>query len=282
MPDSVPDVQHVSERITVATDVHLHVDHWAPEESSRGLIVIAHGIAEHITRYRHVAEQFVDAGWSVVGPDHRGHGRSSGELGDLPDLRVAASDLQQVVAWADPADRPVVMLGHSMGSLIAALSVLEAPDRYAALVLSGTALDAGSDVPAPIIAALKGMARLAPRARLSPPLDVDGICSDPAVVRAYQEDPLVDQGRPRLGTALGILRAAEAIHKRADRLTLPTLLLHGDDDPLTPISGAEWMAANVGTDDVELRRYAGRHEIFNEPIGSEVVADVISWLTDRT
>ncbi len=275
-------MQHVSERITVATDVHLHVEHWAPEESSRGLIVIAHGIAEHITRYRHVAEQLVGAGWAVVGPDHRGHGRSSGVIGDLPDLRVAAADLEQVVAWADPGARPVVMLGHSMGSLIATLAVLESPDRYAALVLSGTALDAGADVGAPLVVALKRMARLAPRARLSPPLDVEGICSDPAVVRAYEEDPLVDHGRPRLGTALGILRAAEAIRKRADRITLPTLLLHGDDDPLTPISGAEWMESNVGADDVELRRYVGRHEIFNEPIGSEVVDDVIAWLADRT
>lgn len=275
-------MHHVSERITVATDVQLHVERWAPDESARGLVVIAHGIAEHITRYRHVAEQLVGEGWAVVGPDHRGHGRSSGELGDLPDLRVAAADLQQVVDWAEPGDRPVVMLGHSMGSLIAALAVLESPDRFAALVLSGTALDAGADVPGPVVTALKGMARLAPRARLSPPLDADGICSDPAVVRAYQEDPLVDQGRPRLGTALGILRAAEVIRTRADQLTLPTLLVHGDDDPLTPISGAEWMESNLGSDDVELRRYPGRHEIFNEPVGSQVVDDVIAWLADRT
>ncbi len=275
-------MQHVSERITVTTDVHLHVEHWAPEESARGLIVIAHGIAEHITRYRHVAEQLVGAGWAVVGPDHRGHGRSSGELGDLPDLRVAAADLDQVIAWADPGDRPVVMLGHSMGSLIASLAVLGSPDRFAALVLSGTALDAAADVAAPVVTVLRGAARVAPRARLSPPLDTAGICSDPAVVRAYEEDPLVDHGRPRLGTALGILRAAEAIRKRADRITLPTLLVHGDADPLTPISGAEWMEANIGSDDVELRRYAGLHEVFNEPIGSEVVDDVIAWLADRT
>ncbi|MEO1060129.1 MAG: lysophospholipase [Actinomycetota bacterium] len=275
-------MQHVSERITVAAGVNLHVEHWSPEGPARGLVVIAHGIAEHISRYRHVAEQLVGAGWAVAGPDHRGHGRSSGELGDLPDLRVAAADLDRVVDWAEPGDGPVVALGHSMGSLVAALAVLESPARYSALVLSGTALDAGSDVPGVAITALKGLARVAPRSRLSPPLDVDGICSDRAVVRAYQEDPLVDQGRPRLGTALGILRASDAIRKRAGRLTLPLLLVHGEDDALTPISGAEWLAANAGSDDVELRRYPGLHEVFNEPIGAQAVDDVSAWLASRT
>lgn len=275
-------MHHVSERITVAAGVDLHVERWSPDGPARGLIAIAHGIAEHISRYRHVAERLVDAGWVVAGPDHRGHGRSSGELGDLPDLRVAAADLGQVVDWAEPGDGPVVVLGHSMGSLVAALAVLDAPSRYAALVLSGTALDAGADVPGLAVTALKGLARVAPRSRLSPPLDVEGICSDPAVVQAYQEDPLVDQGRPRLGTALGILRAGEAIRERAGNLRLPMLLLHGEDDALTPISGAEWMAANAGSDDVELRRYPGLHEVFNEPIGPEAVDDVIGWLAART
>lgn len=274
-------MRHVEDRVTVATDVHLHVEHWAPDDHARGLVVIAHGIAEHISRYRHVAARLVEHGWAVVGPDHRGHGRSSGELGLLPDLDVAAADLDQVVSWADPGDRPVVMLGHSMGSMIALAAVLRRPDAYASLVLSGTALDAGQDMGAATRAVLKGLARIAPSARLVPPLDTDQICSDPAVVQAYTEDPLVDHDRPRLGTALAILRSADQVRARAATITVPTLLVHGEDDGLTPISGAEWLAGALGSEVVELRRYAGRHEVLNEPIWSEVVDDIDRWLDQR-
>ncbi|MEM9035903.1 MAG: lysophospholipase [Actinomycetota bacterium] len=271
-------MQHVEDRITVTTDVHLHVEHWAPDERSRGLIVIAHGIAEHISRYRHVAERFVEHGWSVVGPDHRGHGRSSGELGMLPDLEVAAADLDQVVTWADPGSAPVVMLGHSMGSLIALTAVLRRPDAYSSLVLSGTALAAGDDTGGATKAVLKGLARVMPTARLVPPLDSNQICSDAAVVQAYTEDPLVDHGRPRLATGLAMLRAIDEIKAKAGSITLPTLLVHGVDDGLTPISGAEWLVDGIGSEVVELKRYAGRHEVMNEPIWSEVVDDIDAWL----
>jgi alpha-beta hydrolase superfamily lysophospholipase len=274
-------VQHLVDRITVATDVHLHVEHWAPDEQARGLVVIAHGIAEHISRYRHVAERLVERGWAVVGPDHRGHGRSSGELGMLPDLRVAADDLDQVIAWADPGPHPVVLLGHSMGSLVASLAVLRRPEAWSALVLSGTALDAAADTGAITTVALKGLARVAPSARLVPPLDTEGICSDRAVVRAYEEDPLVDHGRPRLATGLALLRAIDHVRDHAGEIELPTLLIHGVDDPLTPISGAEWLVDAIGSDVVELRRYPGLHEVFNEPVWSEAVDGIADWLDAR-
>lgn len=270
-------MQYDSEVIEPVPGVSLFVSRWQPDGASVGTVVLAHGIAEHSGRYRYVGEKLADAGWTVVAPDHRGHGRSSGRRGDLRDLGVAAADLDAVISWGAVPERPVVLLGHSMGSLIAALAVIREPATFDALVLSGTALDVGGDIPGPVVSVLKALGKARPTARLSPPIELSAICSDPAVQRAYDEDPLVDRGRARLGTVLAILSAGERIREGAAGITVPTLLVHGAEDELTKPSGAEWLRDHHGGS-CELVEFAGRHEILNEPNRDDVIDRILEFL----
>jgi alpha-beta hydrolase superfamily lysophospholipase len=111
-------------------------------DGARGGGVLVHGYGEHIGRYEHLAEALNDAGWSVYGLDHAGHGRSEGERVLIPDFTPVVEDVHTVVGQAQAANpgRPVAMVGHSMGGGIATRYVELHPGEVAALVLSAPAI----------------------------------------------------------------------------------------------------------------------------------------------
>ena len=135
---------------TTEDGLKLHLRHWPATAQARGQLLIVHGLGEHIDRYAHVATTLNAAGWDVHGWDHRGHGRSEGRRGDIPDHDALLHDTARVM---DAVRKPgrFVLLGHSLGGLIAARFAAEAlTPRPAAwsrpldgLVLSSPALDAG-------------------------------------------------------------------------------------------------------------------------------------------
>ncbi len=113
-------------------------------------------------------------------------------------------------------------------------------------------------------------------------LDVSGISRDPAVVAAYQSDPLVYHGRVPFGIGRALLQVGETMPQRAPAMTAPLLVVHGTDDRLIPIAGSRRLAECVGSADVELKEYPGLyHEVFNEPEQDQVLRDVISWINLR-
>ncbi len=117
---------------------HITVREW-PNEHAQWLAVLAHGYGEHIGRYNHVAEGLRQAGAAVVGPDHQGHGQSSGENALIEDFEEVVTDLHMVTQHASEKYRglPVILIGHSMGGMIAGRYGQRYSDELAALVLSG-------------------------------------------------------------------------------------------------------------------------------------------------
>ena len=112
------------ESVTSTEGLKLFVQHWQPAGAARGTVQIVHGLGEHSGRYEGVAETLVAAGWRVVAHDLRGHGRSEGPRGGIADSDSMPAD---VVAVMDAVRQsgPHVLLGHSLGGLIAARFVAE-------------------------------------------------------------------------------------------------------------------------------------------------------------
>jgi len=123
---------------------------------------------------------------------------------------------------------------------------------------------------------------LVPKVGLVPPVDAEGVCRDPAVVKAYLADPLVYRGKltARLGAEL--IGAMERVRAEAKRITLPILILQGGADRLVDPSGAQILYEKVTSADKKLVLYEGFfHEVFNEPQHDRVLSDVERWLEEH-
>jgi alpha-beta hydrolase superfamily lysophospholipase len=245
------------------TDIFVRT--W-PLENAKAAIVITHGVAEHSGRYEHVAQALNAAGYAVSAFDHRGHGQSIGfpaDMGDDVD-QLIADVVAQVVA-AKESHEKVFLLAHSMGTLFALPAATEIPvDALTGLILSGVALAPGPAV----------LESLGSGGSLPP----ETISRDPAVVKAYVDDPLVFTELPTMLTEKAgdaITKAIEAIPK----ITVPVLLLHGTQDQLTSIDGANMVYAQLVVTDKTLHAYEGLyHEVLNEPEKDKVIGDLVTWL----
>lgn len=256
---------------------------WRADDTPRGIVLIAHGLAEHTGRYGHVAEALVNAGFAVFAVDHGGHGQSPGKRGGVYDFREFIEGMLELDRHARVAlpGVPVSLLGHSMGGLIAALTALAEPDRFRALILSGPAVIAVDPPPAWQEAIVRFLARVAPGLGTLA-LDSNEISRDPAVVQAYLDDPLVYNGKVPAGLVVAIFDAMSDLQARAAGLELPLLLMHGSEDRLTEPEGSTLVHDRAASSDKTLRMWEGlKHEIFNEPEQAEVLLVLTEWLVER-
>jgi alpha-beta hydrolase superfamily lysophospholipase len=253
----------------------------------RGSVLVVHGLGEHVGRHAALAARLNAWGWQVAGYDLRGHGRSGGPRGGLPDADAMLRDLALAIdavraAWPGP----LVLLGHSMGGLIAARFVAGVLDgapawrrEVDALVLSSPALDPGMNAGQKLLLALLG--RLAPKLAVGNGLKPEWISRDPAVVAAYVADPLVhDRVTPRL--ARFFVDGGAFVVAAAPRWRLPTLLLWAGADRCVAPAGSAAFAAAAPPGVLRSQVFAGlAHEIFNEPEKDEVFAALGAWLAER-
>ncbi len=286
--ERLPTLRRMNNTLTAADGLALHLQHWPVEGPARGTVLIVHGLGEHIGRYARVAARLNGWGWNVVGYDQRGHGRSAGALGRLNHADDLLCDLAFVIdALQAQAAGALVLLGHSMGGLVAARFVAEElaaqPAAWArpvdALVLSSPALDPGMNAVQKLMLALVGP--LAPNLGVNNGLNPDWISRDKSVVQAYVADPLVhDRIAPRL--ARFIVDGGEAVRRHAPQWRLPTLLLYAGSDRCVAPVGSSAFAAAAPKAVVTVREFPALfHEIFNEPEQAEVFAALGAWLAGR-
>ena len=230
--------------------------------------------------------------------DQRGHGESGGERGGLSSESLLLEDLAEVVddtrqrslrlpradgAAAADHPLPLILLGHSLGGLVAGRFVSLGLRPVDGLVMSSPALDPGLNAIQKLL--LATLPAIAPNLRVNNGLNPEFISHDPQVVSNYLADPLV-HARISARLAKFIATAGPATVAAAATWNTPTLLMYAGADRLVNPAGsrafAEAAASNGGAKVVTTRCFDELyHEIFNELDATPVFASLKAWLDAR-
>ena len=265
---------NVTEWTFAGTQAQIVARTWRREAAvPRYLAVLVHGYGEHIGRYGHVAAALVDHGAIVYGLDHLGHGKSGGERVLVSNFEDVVADLEHLVTSAmhQWPDLPVVVIGHSMGRIIAARYPQLYGDKLRGVVLSG-----------PAVGEMELLGQLLMLDEIPDvPLDPEILSRDPAVGAAYAADELVWHGPFKRPTVAAMVAMMASINEGGALGDLPLLWVHGAEDQLVPIEGTR-----IGIDRLRGARFrkheyqGARHEVFNETNSHEVLADVTAFIDD--
>jgi alpha-beta hydrolase superfamily lysophospholipase len=269
---------------TASDGDNLAMQDWPLPEgvALRGVVVLVHGLGEHAGRYDHVARRLNSWGFAVRGYDQYGHGESDGVRGALPTETRLVDDLADVIDSTRTrmeSGAPLILMGHSMGGLVAANLVALGQVQVDALVLSSPALDPGLNTFQKLLIAI--LPRIAPHLTVGNGLDPNFISHDPAVVAAYKADPRVhDRISSRL--ARFIADGGPQVVEHASHWTVPTLLMYAGADRLVNPDGSRAFAAAAPQQVVQAHCFESLyHEIFNEFESEPVFERLRRWLDTK-
>lgn len=253
---------------------------WRPEREPKAGIVLVHGLAEHSARYQLTARHLTQNGYAVDTFDLRGHGKSSGSPLFVGNFAEYMTDLDLFLdrVRARLPGRPLFLMGHSMGGVIVTCYALDRQPRVRGVVLSAPAVKLCTEVSLPLLKGAALIARFLPRLK-TVKINQNYISRDPAVVEAYNSDPLIYRQAVLMRTGSELVRAGRCVRERMDAFTLPILVLQGTGDKITEPEGGRRLYENAASTDRTLKLYEGLyHEILNEPERERVLQDIVGWL----
>lgn len=252
----------------------LHLAELGPADADK-TVVIVHGYAEHGGRYIERAQLFVDAGFRVLIPDVRGHGRSGGQRGHVMEFGTYLDDLAVVLHEAEGSE--IYLFGHSHGGLIVAAWLTERAAPIARAAMSSPFLGLGMKPPAWKLAAGRVLAKLLPKVSLPSEIDSSLVSHDAQVVADYEADPL----NHKVNNARWFAEASAAQERafaHADRVKVPLLVMQaGDDRIVSPQASRRW-AGLAPAELVTFEMVPGAyHELFFEVDGAKHAERVVRW-----
>ncbi|MCB0858843.1 MAG: lysophospholipase [Solirubrobacterales bacterium] len=247
------------------------VHEWVPVGEPSFVALLAHGYAEHAGRHAELAERLEQDGAAVYAPDHWGHGYSGGDRALIDDPDALLEDFSRVyeIAVAEHPDLPVLLIGHSMGGLLATLFLQEAGRPVDAVVLSS-----------PLLGGNPGLEALLELEEIPEiPIDPSVISRDELAQDAYLNDELVYHGPFQRLTLEGLVDVVSRAQEGGGFGDQPLLWIHGTGDMLVPFDLTRDAVENLAGPGTEKKTYAdARHELFHETNKDEVYKDVFDFI----
>lgn len=279
---SLSTVQHTTGEFRASDGARLFRQSWVPS-LAKAQVLIVHGYGEHSGRYAHVAERLNREGYAVHAYDHRGHGKSPGRMGHIPNFDRLITDLDEFSAdlFRQLPAGPWFVFGHSLGGLVTVSWVLRSKPSLRGLVLTNAGVKADDSV-APLLRKVAGLvARIAPH-MVAHKLPIDGLSRRPEEVAKYKADPLVYHGNIGARTGYEMMRTIDAIQPRFGEITLPFIAIHGTADRLVPYAATQMLYDRAGSKDKTLKLFeGGYHELFNDTCAEEFFTVLLEWLRAR-
>ncbi len=275
---------HIAEgNLTASDGTRLFYRRWEADSPARAVCLLVHGLSEHSGRYAFLAERLTGRRFSVWALDHRGHGRSGGRRGDCRSFDEFVEDLHRLVEEAgrrEPA-LPRLMVGHSLGGLIALAYAARRPREIRAVAVSSPALRLAHPTDPVTVFVVTRTAKLLPTFPFSNGVKPHLLSHDPTVAREYLRDPLIHHVLTAR-CAVSLRDAMRESLRLAARLSIPCLVLQAGADEVCDPRAAEEFSAGGADGLITFRRYDGfYHEIFNEVGRSRPIEDLCGWLEER-
>jgi acylglycerol lipase len=273
-------MNHIEGSFRGVRNTNIYYQAWLPEEEVKAVLLIVHGSSEHSGRYMNVVNHYVPLSYAVYGFDHIGHGRSEGirefveRFSDYTDTLAVYYEMVK----SRQSGKPIFLLGHSMGGLIASYYLLDHQDSFRGAVISAPAVKVSDSISRVTIIMGRILSVLAPQMGLLR-LDDNYISRDPKVVEAYVNDPLVFHSKTTARMGVELLKAMVRVTAEADRISLPFIVVQGSEDKIVDPGGGQMLYDKASSEDKTIKIYDGLfHEVFNEPERARVLKDVEVWL----
>lgn len=248
-------------------------------EFPKAAVVFVHGICEHLGRYDYIKNKFIEESYSVYRYDARGHGRSEGKRGHLDDFEDYLDDLDIFIDMIKRENKglKIILVGHSMGGLVATAYTSKNPDKVDLLALSGAANRCPKAANAIKFLPYHLLGRLNYTNKLG-----GAVCSVKEVGVEYNKDPLVLKKVTFRLLGNAFLKGTKFVSDNIANIKCSTLVMHGEKDGVVEKEIGEWTYSNLRCKDKELKIYTNLyHEIFNEVIKDRVIGDLLDWINER-
>jgi acylglycerol lipase len=256
---------------------------WLPDTDPLEAVALIPGYGDHSGRHASLGEHLAAHGFAVYAYDLRGNGRSHGtraHVDSFADYVKDAAVFFDLVRQQAPRER-VTLVGHSLGGLIALAYIEKEPEGPVGLILSSPFLKLRIPIPEWRARFVRLASKITPTSPIRNPLKGEMLSRDPAVVEAYDTDPL-GHDLTTVGWVDEVLKAQASVRRRADRVLCPLLVVYSPDDPVSDPAATESFAEKAKAADKTVLRYDGYlHETYND-VGREVVlGDIEAWLAKR-
>jgi alpha-beta hydrolase superfamily lysophospholipase len=248
----------------------------------KAILVIIHGLGEHSGRYGNLIDALQNKGIAIYALDHRGFGRSGGKRGYVDSFMDYIYDMKIFVNMIKDKhpNKPVIMLGHSMGGVLALKYALTHAEDLDALILSSPGLVPAIKVPAWKKNLAIFLSSKIPSLTMPSGLDATTISRDKEVVKQYLADPLVhDKVTPRFYVEM--MNTIDECINRCGEIKHPLLLFHGTADALVLDEASKIVYQKASSKDKTLKLFEGLyHETMNElePDRKKVLKLVAEWI----
>jgi alpha-beta hydrolase superfamily lysophospholipase len=241
--------------------------HWAASDP-RAAVIFLHGFGEHTGFYHRYGFALNAAGIDLWAVDQFGHGLSPGERGQLGTIEDSSALVETLTAIAEQQRPgiPLVAQGHSYGSVVTLFRLLEQPDRYRAGVISGAPL-----VPIRELLDLNTTMNL----------DVRGLSADPFYVDCIENDPLGFINADSRALTRELDRAWDRFGPELPSLVVPTLAVHGENDPIASVGAVRAYAEQIAA--LRIAEFSGAlHDVLNDTTHREVAEVIVGFIDEQT
>ena len=293
--DSVKKMHSGFNFTTGGKEFRLRTTYWrkkaiTDDKDFKATVFLCHGYSEYMSKsWDGIATALALRGFLVFGHDHLGHGMSDGErvqtVVSFKDDMVAPCLLHcKMIRKSHQKIEKMFIIGHSMGGLLAGMSVVQEPELFQGAVFMGAAVEVDPNEATPLKRCLaKVFCSLLPGVQIGG-LDLHQVTQVAESRQMIESDPLFWHGGIKVKFGANFMKAQDEFESQMGLIKLPVFIQHGDKDTLTPLNGAKTLMEKVGSTDKELKIYKGAyHDMYVEPeeIREAVINDECEWIEAR-